>query len=323
MRDDFPDLARRALRDAGYSMKAAARAMNYDPAYLSRVLNGKQRPSESLLSAMDSLVGAGGALAETVMDKDDAERVARSTQNPSRLDSGTVDALAGVLTAYRRLDDTAQPKSVIPATMAQMDEVLRMLREARGPHRDRLAEVASEWAQFAGWLHAQTREDREGVRLLNDAVELADEVGSGTLAAQALNFKGYISRQQGRPQGIARWFAAAANTPGAHPAQRIGDYLQAAAGLAELGSADEALRTVEEAEKLMDKAAALPPPATAYWLTPSFNRLNMGLATLALGRYSDAADHLRNGLAGLPDELRDAPWSWEHKDALRRAVEAA
>ncbi|MFZ4265995.1 helix-turn-helix domain-containing protein [Streptomyces arboris] len=323
MRDDFPDLARRALRDSGYTMKAAARAVNYDPAYLSRVLNGKQRPSENLANALDSLVGAGGALAGTLLGEDDTARVARSAANPSRLDTGTVDALAGVLSAYRRLDDTAQPASVIPATMMQMREVLRMLKEARGPHRYQLTDVASEWVQFAGWLFAQTGEYSEGVRLLNDAVELADETGNGTLAAQALNFKGYIARQQGRPQGIARWFGAAANTPGAHPAQRIGDYLQAAGGLADLREKDAALRMVEDAERLMDAAAALPPPETAYWLTPNFNRLNMGICTLALGRYSEAADHLRTGLAGLPDELRDAPWTWEHRDALRRAIESS
>lgn len=323
MRDDFADLARRVLRDNGYSMKAAAREMHYDPAYLSRVLNGKQRPSEKLAHALDSLVGAGGALASTLLGEDEAARVAHSAENPSRLDAGTVDALAGVLAAYRRLDDNAQPRVIIPATMAQMREVTRMLKEARGPHRDQLATVASEWIQFTGWLFAQTYEFDQAVPLLNEAVELADETGNGTLAAQALNFKGYIARQRGRSQGIARWFGAAANTPGAHPAQRIGDYLQAAGGLAEMGEQDAALRMVEDAERLMDKAAALPPPETAYWLTPNFNRLNMGICTLALGRYSEAADHLRTGLAGLPEELRDAPWTWEHKDALRRAVEAA
>ncbi|WKU46991.1 helix-turn-helix transcriptional regulator [Streptomyces sp. VNUA116] len=320
---DFADLARRALRDSGYSMKAAARAMQYDVAYLSRVLNGKQNPSAKLAELMDDLVGAGGALAATVLSDDEKSRVARSAANPSRLDAGTVDALAEVLAAYRRLDDTAKPESVLPATMAQTKEVTRMLRGARGPHRDRLAEVASEWVQFSGWMLAQVRKDSQAVGLLNDALELADEIGNGTLAAQALNFKGYIARQQNRPQGIARWFFAAANAPGAHPAQKIGDFLQAAAGMAAMGELDAALRMVEEAEGLADKAASLPPPDTAYWLTPAFNRLNMGLCTLALGRYSEAADHLRSGLAGLPDELRDAPWSWEHKDALRRAVEAA
>lgn len=323
MRDQFPVMARQALQAAGYSMKAAARAMKYDPAYLSRVLNGKQQPSQNLALAIDSLVGAGGALADTVLGDDETAQVARSTANPSRLDGGTVDALAGVLAAYRRLDDSAPPASVIPATVAQMREVIRTLRAARGPHRDRLGEVASEWAQFAGWLYAQTRQDTEAVRLLNDAVDLADDVGNGTLAAQALNFRGYLARQQGKPDRVARWFAAAAYTPGAHPAQRLGDMLQSAAGMAELGERDDALRMVENAERLTDTAAALPPPDTAYWLTPEFNRLNMGLANIGLGRYADAVDHITAGLDGLSPELRDAPWTTEHRDALRRAQEAA
>jgi transcriptional regulator with XRE-family HTH domain len=319
MRDEFADLARRALRERGYSMRAAARALNYDPAYLSRVLNGSQRPSARLAEALDGLLGTGGALAGTLPSEDDRARLSRSTANPSRLDGGTVDALAGVLAAYRRLDDTVRPRSVIPAALAQMTEVARLLKGARGPHRVRLTEVASEFAQFAGWLLAQDRQDPRAVRLLRDAVELADESGNGTLAAQALNFRGYLARQQGNPPGVARWYSAAAFTPGAHPAQRLGDLLQAAAGLAEQGAHDDALRLVEHAERLTDEAAALPPPDTAYWLTPEFNRLNMGLACLGLGRYADAVDHITAGLSGLPEELRSAPWTWEHRDALRRA----
>ncbi|MGP3967737.1 helix-turn-helix domain-containing protein [Streptomyces sp. 6N223] len=322
MSDDSADLARRALRDSGYSMKAAASATNYDLAYISRVLNRKQAPSPRLARALDDLVGAGGALADTVLNPDDASRVARSAKRPSRLDAGTVDALAGVLSAYRRLDDTAKPQSVLPATLTQIREVTRMLKGARGPHRDRLAEVGSEFIQFGGWMLAQVRQDAKAVKLLNDALDLADEIGNGTLAAQALNFKGYLARQQGRHQAVARWYYAAAHTPGAHPAQRLGDMLQAAAGMAELGEVDQALRVAEETERLSDEAASLPPPDTAYWLTPEFNRLNMGLCTLALGRYDEAVDHLTGGLAGLPEELRDAPWTWEHREALRKAVEA-
>ncbi|OUD02727.1 helix-turn-helix domain-containing protein [Streptomyces swartbergensis] len=322
MRDDFADLARHALRDAGYSMKAAARAINYDPAYLSRVLNGKQQPSLKLAISLDDLLGTGGALAGTLLNPDEASRVSRSAANPSRLDSGTVDALAGVLAAYRRLDDTLRPKSVIPATLTQMNEVIRLLKGARGPQRERLAEVASEYVQFGGWLLAQDRRDAKAVQLLNQAVELADEVGNGTLAAQALNFRGYLARQQGRPEGVARWYTAAAFTPGAHPAQRLGDMLQAAAGLAELGQRDDALTLVENAERLTDTAAAIPPPETAYWLTPEFNRLNMGLANLGLARYADAVDHISAGLEGLPEDLKDAPWTWEHRNALKRALAA-
>jgi hypothetical protein len=199
-------------------MCAAARALNYDVAYLSRVLNGKQRPSEKLARALDQLVGAGGALSGIMPNSDDASRIARSAAKPSRLDAGTVEALASVLSAYRRLDDVVEPESVLPAALAQMGMITRMLKGARGPCRGQLTAVASEFVQFGGWMLAQVRDDAKALRLLTDALELADEIGDGALAAQALNFKGYIARQQGRPQGIARWFAAAADAPGAHPA---------------------------------------------------------------------------------------------------------
>lgn len=322
MRDDFADLARRLLHDNGYSIKAAARATHYDPSYLSRVLGGKQRPSRKLAEALDDLLSTGGALADTLLDPDGDSRVSRGLANPSRLDAGTVEALAGVLAAYRRLDDAMRPESITPATLVQIRVVTRTLKGARGPYRDRLTAVASEFVQFGGWVLAQDRQDARAIRFLTTAVELADEIGDGTLAAQALNFRGYLARQQGRPDGVARWYAAAAHTPGAHPAQRLGDMLQAAAGMAELGERDDALRMVENAERLTDAAAALPPPATAYWLTPEFNRLNMGLAHLGLGRHADAVDHITAGLAGLPPELRDAPWTWEHREALRRALAA-
>ncbi|MFD7505809.1 hypothetical protein [Streptomyces sp. NPDC059850] len=203
-----------------------------------------------------------------------------------------------------------------------MNVITCMLKGARGPHRGQLTAVASEFVQFGGWMLAQVRDDTKALRLLTDALELADEIGDGALAAQALNFKGYIARQQGRPQGIARWFAAAADAPGAHPAQRLGDILQSAAGWAELGETDRALRMVERAERLTDIAARVPPPDTAYWLTPEFNRLNLGLATLALGRYDQAADHLSAGLRGLPENLQGAAWSGEHREALRKAEAA-
>jgi tetratricopeptide (TPR) repeat protein len=319
MSDDFAGLARRALHDAGYSIRAAARATSYDAAYLSRVLSGKQRPSTALAEALDRLLDTGGTLAATVLDADERARAARSAANPGRLDAGTVDGLAGVLAAYRRLDDSASPSTLTPAVLAQLSAATRLLKGARGPHRDSLAAVVSEWTLFGGWLLAQSREDGRAVRLLNDAVELADEIGNGTLAAAALNFHGYVARQQGRPQGVARWFAAAAHTPGAHPAQRLGDLLQAAAGLAELGQRDDALRLVEQAEGLMDAAAALPPPAAAYWLGPAFQRLNLGIASAALDRHADAVDHFTAGLAGLPPSLAAAPWTSEHRAALSRA----
>ncbi|MDT3398175.1 helix-turn-helix transcriptional regulator [Streptomyces sp. B1866] len=319
---DFAEIAKKALHDNGWSWSAAARAINYDLAYLSRVLHGRQRPSLKLAESLDDILGTGGALSALVLGSDDASRVERSMDRPTRLDGATVEALAGVLAAYRRLDDTMNPRSVLSPTLAQINQVTCLLKDARGPHREQLMAVASEFMQFGGWMHAQVRQDTQAVSMLNQAIALAEEIADGTLAAQARNFLGHLSRQQGRPVGVAHWYTAAARTPGAHPAQRVENTLLAAGGLAEMGKTAEALRMVEKAERWADAAAAIPPPATAYWLTPNFNRLDMGLCTLALGRYDEAVDHLSAGLAGLPRDQQGAAWTTEHRGALLKALEA-
>ncbi|WP_326623840.1 hypothetical protein OG863_07475 [Streptomyces decoyicus] len=253
---------------------------------------------------------------------DEEDRIRHAIARPTRLDGKAVAALADVLAAQRRLDDAIGAVPMIGPTEAQVPVVRRMLKEARGPHRDALAVVVAEYVQFAGWLHASARNDAEAVIRLNDALELADEADSGTLAAQALNFKAYVARQQRRPRAYARWFEAAYRTPGAHPAQRMGDAAQAAHGYAEIGQRDEARRLLDEATNLAD-AAADQPPGTAYWLTPTFQRFSLGLAHLGLKEYRDAADNFRAGLAGLPAEQQNADWAAEYREALETSEAAA
>lgn len=319
---DFGRRVGEALRERGLSVRAAARAMRYDHAYLSRALSGKQLPSPQIAEALDRLLDAEGTLVALAasMTEDDRSRIAHALEHPTRVDAGAVRALADVLAAQRRLDDALGARPLIPATEAQAATLRAMLREARGPHRDALAEVVAEYVQFEGWLQAAARNDSRASVLLDEALDLADEATSGTLAAQALNFKGYLARQQGRPTAVARWFEAAYRTPGAHAAQRMGDAAQAAQGYADLGQRDVARRLLSDAADLAD-AAGEQPPGTAYWLTPTFQRLNLGIAHLGLGEFGAAADHLRAGLDGLPPDQRNAEWRSEYARAYEKAAE--
>lgn len=319
----FGDSVRTALQGQGLSIRAAARKLNYDHAYLSRVLNNRQAPSPQLAQALDDLLNAEGALTAlaATLDDDARDRVRRVLECAGRLDAQTVKSLSDVLAAERRLDDTLGPRALLPGTEREAETVRRLLRDARGPHRQALADVVAEWVQFEGWLHASARDDAQAVTLLDEALDLADVAGSPTLAAQALNFRGYIARQQQRPTAVARWFTAAYNTPGAHPAQRMGDAAQAAQGLADLGDLDQARRMLSEAANLAD-AARDQPPGTAYWLTPTFQRLNLGLAHIGLGEHRQAAEHLRAGLDGLPPEQQPAAWTIEYREALGHATDA-
>lgn len=318
---DFGARARAALKERGISLRAAAHAVPVDPGHLSRMLSGKRPVPSHVAAVLDRLVGADGALAAlaATLHDDDRARIAHSVAMPERLDAGTVRALADVLAAQRRLDDTLPAVAMLPATSAQWETVERLARDARGPHADALHEVGAEWVQFIGWLHAEARNDVEAVRWLTEAEDRADDIENGPLAAQAANFKGYLARQQGRPRAVVRWFSAAYYTPGAAPLQRVGDAVQAAHGYALLGEREAARRLLGEASDLADTAADTAPPETAYWLSPTFSRMGMGLVHLALGDHVEAAENLRVGLDGLPPEQRGAEWSREYRKALDEA----
>ncbi|RKS06682.1 helix-turn-helix protein [Nocardiopsis sp. Huas11] len=324
---DLSARVRAALRERGMSISAAARAMNFDKGYVSRVVNGKQRPSAALVTALDNLLGTEGGLVElhTAMDEDDRSRVAAVVGGDRyKADASTVRALSDVLAAQRRLDDTLGPAAMLAPTLVQMDTVVSLARDSDARSmpadvRDGLKLVAAEWVQFAGWLRAEARDDADAVRLLTEAEDYADEINDGPLAAQAANFKGYLSRQRQNARGVVRWFLTAYNTPGAHPAQRLGDAAQAAQGLAMLGERDSARRLLDEATALSHRAEIETPPGTAYWLVPSFHGLNIGLAYLALGDTTQAAASIRDALANLPEDQQGAEWTHEYRAALAQA----
>ncbi|ASU79958.1 XRE family transcriptional regulator [Actinopolyspora erythraea] len=323
--ETFGQALRRLRALAGLSQPQLARQAHISQSSLSRYESDRQTVDVSMARRLDELLGSDGELTTLaaptsgLLTPDDQQRLARGLERPYRIDAATVTALADMLAAQRKLDDTLGPEPLIPAVMAQMDTVLGLMRQASGRHQHSLAEVGAEYVQFAGWLHAETRRDRDAVRLLSEAEQVADEIGNGVLAAQAANFKGYLARQQGNSLGIVRWFLAEHHTPGAHIAQRVGAAAQAAQGYAELGQPDNALRLLDTAGELIDAAAREEPPRTAYWLTPTFHRLNIGLAHLALGDHTTASDHLSAGLDGLPPDQRTGEWTVEYREALDRA----
>lgn len=323
MAETFGEALRRLRARARLSQTALAHRVHISQATLSRYESGLLAGDEATAELLDAVLGADGELLASwspldtgPLNSDQRDAIAHSVRNPSRIGPAAVQALADSLAAQRRLDDVLGPEPLLAAAVVQADMVTSILREASGTVRQQLAAVASEHAQFAGWLHAEARHDGEAVRLLGDAEDLADEADDGTLAAQAANFRGYIARQQARPRAMVRWFLAAYGTPGAHVSQRIGDAVQAAQGYARLGERDTALRLLDDADALTDDAE---PPGTAYWLTPTFHRLNSGLAHAALGDYDVAVDHLQTGLGNLPDDQQAAEWTGEYRDGLESA----
>ncbi|WP_091090069.1 helix-turn-helix domain-containing protein [Micromonospora nigra] len=321
----FPAELRRHRQARGLSLRDLARLGHVGKSCIHDLESGTTRPSRQIADHLDRILNADGALTALVVDApavttgDDQQRLAYVHAEPTRLDAATVRILADVLAAQRRLDDVLPAPTTLPSMVAQWHTVQQLAAHAGGPHAAALHEVAAEWTQFVGWLHASARNDGEAVRVLTEAATQADAVDNGPMAAQVENFRGYLERQRGNPRGIVRHFLAAYQTPGATALQRVGDAVQAAHGYALLGDRAAAVRLLGEASDLTDAAEAERAPVLAYWLTPTFSRMGLGLAYLALGDRAAGVDNLRAGLGSLPEDQQDATWTHEYREALAAA----
>lgn len=318
----------RELREAqGMSLREAARVLNLSKSQISEYENGRRRPSAEMAAHLDRALEAGGALAALVVedgDGEEAERVAHAVGSPRLIDAATVNHLAERLARSRHLDDMIDATMLLPTVETDLEMAQRVAREARGPHAERLHLVVAEWTQFAGWMNAQVRRDARAAELLATAARDSLALGAPDLASQSHNFRGALERWKNNPRGIVRFFMAAHDTPGASDLHRVDAAVQAAQGLGMLGdhhAATALLRTAEEMTTAADGRVDATP--TAYWLTPSWLRLPLGLAHLGLGNHPAAAESLRAGLDGLPDGWQGADWSAEYRQALDQAEGAA
>lgn len=320
----------RELRQARqFSLRELGNFAYLSKSQISEYENGRRRPSAAMAAVLDQALEAGGMLAamvtETADDPDATERISRAHDAPRLIDSGTVAALAGALAQQRHLDDSLPASMLLQTAEAHLTMVRTLARDARGPHTHALQLVAAESAQFAGWLNGQVRNDARAADLLTGAARDALTLGAPDLSSQCHNFHGYVERRRGNARGIARWFITAYETPGISDLHRIDAAVQAVHGLGILGDhqgAQRLLATADDLTTALDGRNDASSPV-AYWLTPNWLRLPIGLAHLGLGNHASAAENLRTGLEALPDGWQNAEWSAEYRDALDQANNAA
>src|SRR5690348_17308616 len=100
MDDVFASRLRALMAERGLGVLALARRVPCDKAQVSRVANGKQRPSATLAGRLDEALGAGGELAALAAAHDGGagdEYVAWAQRHPRRVDEGVIVSLESVL----------------------------------------------------------------------------------------------------------------------------------------------------------------------------------------------------------------------------------
>jgi transcriptional regulator with XRE-family HTH domain len=288
---------RAAMARKGLSGAEAARRIRFDPAYLSRVLKGSQRPSDDFKRALYALLDL----------NDEDARIDHAQACPVRLDRAAVDALAEALAAQRRADDVVGPAPLLAGAEAHRVTLLDMLKEARGPHRDALAAVVAEHSAFLGWLLIQVGSDR-ALTLCREAQQLSTEIGNGPVRSFALNLESNHWRGKDDLRRSIEALRAVVATDGIHPTQKASNLARLAEEIARVGDKADARRALREAAALGERAASIEPDPSAYWQSGDYQRLVEGRAHEALGDDRAAREHIKAGLSGLPPEWLSAPW---------------
>lgn len=273
----------------------------------------------------DDLFGADAEM----LTPDDRERVQLAIARPARIDRGVVDALALVLAGQRRAEDVVGSALVIAPVAGQLATIEQLAREARGPVRTPLIDVAAQWAQFAGWLYAHTGQLATGETLMRRAIEWAVEADDPDLISETTSCLGNVAWLSGNV-GATIGLSQAAIRHGRFPGQIAISSVQEARGHAAEGELTDAERLLDQAEEYAERERARldEAPPWLYYHVPGFYDLQRGHVLRLAGRtdpaYNDKAIvALSTGRARLPQDMQRSEWAGDFLYQLGRAHDQA
>ncbi|MGH3754189.1 MAG: helix-turn-helix domain-containing protein [Pseudonocardiaceae bacterium] len=259
---------------ADLSLADVGTAAHVARGYVHHIEHGRRWPTQPVAKALDTALGAEGALLATweaanilpravvePADPDEFERFSAALANPRRTDAAVVEHLARLLAEQRRAEDTLGARQLLGPVLAQIHVINDLIRQARNPVRTAVLEVAAHYEEFAGWMYQDCTDTAGALRHYDAAMEAAQEIGDADMVTSVLSLKSHLA-----------W-------AGNDAAQAI--------GLAAAGQREP--QRVEDA------------PPWVYFHGPERLAFQRGVAYAELGRHADAVALLSTALAGLPD----------------------
>ncbi|MEW2545142.1 helix-turn-helix transcriptional regulator [Streptomyces sp. NPDC047002] len=286
----FGDAVRKALADRGLSQRAAARAVHYDIAYLSRVLAGKQRPSAEFVEALGSLLGLELA---PLLAEDTSDGAARDGQ-----DTLVSDAVGYLLEHDNRHGGDHVADAAVQVWRAQTDQLV-------GADKRRLAAVA-EIGEVAGWLLHDAARYEEARTALTESHMLARLAGDEPLEWFILDLIAMVDVHTGRAGealAIADELITGRGVPG-----RVALMARArqARGLAQAGDRARTIAALDRAAGGLQESVHSDDPSFTWWVDSAEIELHRGEAMLSLGDPAAALPHLQRSSAASTDGGRRA-----------------
>lgn len=297
----------------------------FDGGHLGKIERGQVRlPGRHYVAALCAVVGASPAelgfadspgtssrplpAAPGTADPQLPEPVVWAADKPWKVGPDALDALATVLAATRRLEDTTSAAAVVPTIDHHVRIVDTLAREARSAHRCKAVALASELHTYRGWLAIDTHDYAAASRHLHHGVVLAVEANIPDLLGQALSFDGFLAliKKQYGP-AASKVEAAQRETRSASLRTHYG--FLAARILAIGGESRESDAFLRRADAMLEHWTGDDLHDGTYWYQPSFLVAQRGLVHAYADRPRQAVADLTYGLDTMPDDLRNAEWT--------------
>jgi transcriptional regulator with XRE-family HTH domain len=165
MVETFGRALRRLREQAGLSQPELARRVPISQSSLSRYESDRQQADPTTADRLDQLLDANGTLralltpidaAARILNADDRDRLTYVAGKPRSVDPATLTSLAAVLAESRRMEDQLGARIMLQPTLGYLRMLETLTLDAHGPIRPDVVDLAGQWAQFTGWLHAAT-----------------------------------------------------------------------------------------------------------------------------------------------------------------------
>lgn len=300
---------RSARTAAGLSLAKMAERAHYSKTLLAYLESGERTILPEHVRAYQRVLGV------------DLERLAAIAVKPTRVDLASLEHIASILGATRRLEDTVGPALVRSTVRGLRDLSLAAVHEA-GSRLDRSTKsLASEVSQYLGWLELANGNGHAADQNLDRAVALAEQAQDPDRLFHGLSFKAYTAQFHKRGSEACDYAEAASQIRGVHPRLRTYNEYDLARVLADKGERGAAQRRLVLADRTADAASVEQPPSSGYWYTDGFWGLERGHVLGILGYEEQARKEAEDGFSALPKEHRTTDWAVDLVKRVQRAVE--
>ncbi|WP_267243784.1 helix-turn-helix domain-containing protein [Streptomyces sp. PR69] len=294
MTADFGIRLRALLADRGMSLRGAARALRYDVAYLSRVVNGRQHPSAQLAAGLDKLLQAEGELAALAERMTPPARPDGKPPGPASDIARMQESAAYLLVhADRYGGDTAAPAAVQVWRSAQSK-----LDSGAIPDRAqrRYLSAVSEAAQVAGWLLFDAGDWDAARRAFLEAHMLARHAGDRPRQWFALDMLAMLDTELSRPGGTRRIAEELLSERRIPPRVALLARMRRGRAQAQAGDRTRALADLDAAHGGLEESLHPRDPEWTWWVNHCEVTGHAGHALLSLGNPEAAVRKLRSVL---------------------------